>query len=345
MRVAKEGKPRRALSQGLSRTESRVPAPQRDATLRARVQARPFPQGATRVGWQPSRGRADMTRAFQNRLPEPLAEDLGLAGDLTTDAIVPSEEVAAAAFVTRAPGVIAGLQLAEAAFHLLDPQARLEIHIADGERAPANTIVARVTGKARALLTAERVALNFLGRMSGIATLTRQYVDAIAGCRAHIIDTRKTTPGLRAFEKYAVRAGGGMNHRVGLFDAVLIKDNHIVVAGGIGAAIEAARARAGHMVKIEVEVDTLAQLPEALTHRVDAMLLDNMSPAELKEAVRLVAGRAITEASGGVNLDTVRAIAEAGVDLISVGALTHSAPVLDLGLDFEGVAPVRRVEK
>ena len=295
-----------------------------------------------------------MTRAFQNRLPEPLvrsavaaalAEDLGLAGDLTTDAIVPPEEVAAAAFVTRAPGVIAGLQLAEAAFHLLDPQARLEIQIADGERAPANTIVARVTGKARALLTAERVALNFLGRMSGIATLTRQYVDAVAGCRAQIIDTRKTTPGLRAVEKYAVRAGGGVNHRVGLFDAVLIKDNHIVVAGGVGPAIAAARARAGHMVKVEVEVDTLAQLAEALGHGVDAVLLDNMGPEQLRKAVRLVADRALTEASGGVTLDTVRAIADAGVDLISVGALTHSAPALDLGLDFERVAPARHIEK
>jgi nicotinate-nucleotide pyrophosphorylase (carboxylating) len=294
-----------------------------------------------------------MTRAFQNRLPEPLvrsavaaalAEDLGLVGDLTSDAIVPPEEVAVAALVTRVPGVIAGLQPAETAFHLLDPQARLEIRIGDGERAPANAIVGRVTGKARALLAAERVALNFLGRMSGIATLTRQYVDAVGGCRARIIDTRKTTPGLRAFEKYAVRAGGGMNHRTGLFDAVLIKDNHIVVAGGVGPAIAAARARAGHMVKIEVEVDTLAQLAEALGHGVDAVLLDNMSPKQLQDAVRLVAGRAITEASGGVTLDTVRAIADTGVDLISIGALTHSAPVLDLGLDFESVAPALDIE-
>jgi nicotinate-nucleotide pyrophosphorylase (carboxylating) len=291
-----------------------------------------------------------MNRPFQGRLPDPLvgsavaaalAEDLSLAGDITTDAIIPPEEAAAGDFVTRAPGVIAGLQLAEAAFHLLDPQARLETRIADGARAPANAVVARVTGKARALLTAERVALNFVGRMSGIATLTRQYVDAIAGCRARIIDTRKTTPGLRAVEKYAVRAGGGMNHRIGLFDAVLIKDNHIVVAGGIGPAIAAARTHAGHMVKIEVEVDTLAQLAEALAHGVDAVLLDNMSPGQLKEAVRVVAGRAITEASGGVTLDTVRAIADSGVDLISVGALTHSAPVLDMGLDFEGAAQAR----
>jgi nicotinate-nucleotide pyrophosphorylase (carboxylating) len=289
-------------------------------------------------------------RGFHGRLPDPLvhsavaaalAEDLSLAGDITTDAIVAPEARAVAVFATRAPGVIAGLQVAEAAFRLLDPQANFEIMIADGEQAPANTVVARVSGRARALLTGERVALNFLARMSGIATATRHYVNAIAGCRAHIIDTRKTTPGLRAFEKYAVRAGGGMNHRVGLFDAVLIKDNHIVVAGGVGPAIAAARARVGHMVKIEVEVDTLAQLGEALAHRVDAVLLDNMSPEQLKEAVRMVAGRAITEASGGVTLHTVRAIAESGVDLISVGALTHSAPVLDLGLDLESAAPAR----
>jgi nicotinate-nucleotide pyrophosphorylase (carboxylating) len=295
-----------------------------------------------------------MNRPFLGRLPDPLvrsavaaalAEDLGLAGDVTTDAIVPPEGLATAVFAARTPGVIAGLQVAEAAFHLLDPRVRFDIEIADGERAPARAVVARVHGSARALLTAERVALNFVGRLSGIATLTRRYVDAIAGCRARIADTRKTTPGLRAFEKYAVRAGGGMNHRMGLFDAVLIKDNHIIAAGGVGPAIEAARARAGHMVKIEVEVDTLAQLAEALAHRVDAVLLDNMSPAQLQEAVRMVAGRAITEASGGVTLDTVRAIAESGVDLISVGALTHSAPILDLGLDFEGAAPARRNEK
>ena len=288
-----------------------------------------------------------MNGPFQGRLPEPLvrsavaaalAEDLSLAGDITTDAIIPPEAEAAGVLMTRAPGIIAGLQVAAAAFHLLDPHTRFEARIADGARAPANAVVARVAGKARALLTAERVALNFVGRMSGIATLTRHYVDAIAGCRAHIVDTRKTTPGLRAFEKYAVRAGGGMNHRIGLFDAVLIKDNHIVVAGGVGPAIVAARARAGHMVKIEVEVETLAQLADALAHGVDAVLLDNMGPAQLQEAVRLVDGRAITEASGGVTHDTVRAIAEAGVDLISVGALTHSAPVLDIGFDLEGAA-------
>jgi nicotinate-nucleotide pyrophosphorylase (carboxylating) len=292
----------------------------------------------------------NVTLGFQERIPDrlvraavaaALAEDLGLAGDITTDAIVPPEPVAAAVFATRSGGVIAGLQVAAETFRQLDPKTSFEILIADGQRSPAGAVVARVSGNARALLTGERVALNFLGRMSGIATLTRHYVDAIAGCQAHIIDTRKTTPGLRAFEKYAVRAGGGMSHRAGLFDAVLIKDNHIVLAGGIGPAIAAARARAGHMVKIEVEVDTLAQLAEVLAHRVEAVLLDNMSPAQLKEAVRMVAGRAITEASGGITLDTVRGVAESGVDLISVGALTHSAPVLDLGLDFEGPATSR----
>ena len=263
-----------------------------------------------------------------------LAEDLGLAGDLTTDATIPADARATAVLASRKAGVIAGLPLAEAAFRALDPASRIAIEIPDGATAPAGAVVARITGNARAVLTAERVALNFLGRLSGISTLTRAYADAIAGTRARIIDTRKTTPGLRAFEKYAVRAGGGMNHRVGLFDAILIKDNHIAVAGGVGAAVAAAHARAGHMVKIEVEVDTLDQLDEALRHRIDAVLLDNMDVTTLREAVRRIAGRVLAEASGGVSLETVRAIAETGVDLISVGALTHSAPVLDLGLDI-----------
>ncbi|MFZ4805992.1 MAG: carboxylating nicotinate-nucleotide diphosphorylase [Hyphomicrobiaceae bacterium] len=263
-----------------------------------------------------------------------LAEDLGLAGDLTTDATIPADASATAVLACRKAGVIAGLPLAEAAFRALDPACGFAIAIPDGTPAPAGAVVARITGNARAVLTAERVALNFLGRLSGIATLTRAYADAIAGTRARIIDTRKTTPGLRAFEKYAVRAGGGMNHRVGLFDAILIKDNHIAVAGGVGAAVAAAHARAGHMVKIEVEVDTLDQLDEALRHRIDAVLLDNMDVPTLREAVHRIAGRVLAEASGGVSLETVRAIAETGVDLISVGALTHSAPVLDLGLDI-----------
>ena len=264
-----------------------------------------------------------------------LAEDLGLAGDVTTDSLIGPDVKATGLFATRKPGVVSGLRVAEAAFRALDPHMTFEIVHPDGATAPAKSPLARVAGNARALLSAERVALNFVGRMSGIATLTRRYVDAVAGTRATIIDTRKTTPNLRAFEKYAVRCGGGMNHRVGLFDAVLIKDNHVIVAGGIGPAIEAVRARVGHLVKVQVEVDTLDQLREALTHKIDAVLLDNMTNDQMREAVALVAGRIVTEASGGVTLDSVAAIAATGVDLISSGALTHSAQVLDIGLDFE----------
>lgn len=264
-----------------------------------------------------------------------LAEDLGLAGDVTTDSVIGPHVQAVGLFATRKPGVVSGLAVAETAFRTLDPDVRFEILHPDGTNAPGKSPLARVKGNARALLSAERVALNFVGRMSGIATLTRQYVDAIKGTKAVIIDTRKTTPNLRAFEKYAVRCGGGMNHRVGLFDAVLIKDNHIVVAGGIGPAIEAVKSRVGHLVKVEIEVDTLDQLKEVMAYKVDAVLLDNMTPAQMREAVKIVAGRALTEASGGVKLESVRAIAEAGVDLISSGALTHSATVLDIGLDFE----------
>lgn len=281
------------------------------------------------------------------RLPKPLilravnealAEDLGLAGDITTEATVPADAIVSAAFVVRNAGVVSGLDVAETAFAALDPSVSFEARIADGSTVKPGDTLAHVHGNARAILTGERVALNFLGRMSGVATLTRQYVDRIAGTKAAIVDTRKTTPGLRAFEKYAVRCGGGQNHRTGLFDAILIKDNHIVAAGGIGTAITAARRHAGHMTKIEVEVDSLDQLEEALKYPIDAVLLDNMAPETLAKAVNRVAGRAITEASGGVNLETVRAIADSGVDLISVGALTHSAPVLDIGLDFDAKA-------
>ena len=264
-----------------------------------------------------------------------LAEDLGLAGDVTTDSVIGPGAQAKGIFATRKPGVVSGLRVAEAAFRALDPDVTFEIVHPDGTNAPGKSPLARVSGRARALLSAERVALNFVGRMSGIATLTRQYVEAVRGTKAVIIDTRKTTPNLRAFEKYAVRCGGGMNHRVGLFDAVLIKDNHIVVAGGIGPAIEAVRSRVGHLVKIQVEVDTLEQLREALAHRIDAVLLDNMTNDQMREAVNLVAGRVLTEASGGVKLETVAEIARTGVDLISAGALTHSATALDIGLDFE----------
>jgi nicotinate-nucleotide pyrophosphorylase (carboxylating) len=282
--------------------------------------------------------------AVSARLPLPLvaravadalAEDLGLAGDITTDATIPAEARSTAVITARKPGVVSGLDLAEAAFRALDPACTFERLVADGQSIAPGMPAARISGRSRALLSAERVALNFMCHMSGVATLTRRYVDAIAGTRTRIVDTRKTNPGLRAFEKYAVKCGGGHNHRTGLFDAILIKDNHIVAAGGIAKAIETARAHAGHMVKLEVEVDSLEQLKDALKHPIDAVLLDNMAPEMLRKAVSLVGGRALTEASGGVSLETVRAIAETGVDLISVGALTHSAPVLDLGLDFE----------
>jgi nicotinate-nucleotide pyrophosphorylase (carboxylating) len=264
-----------------------------------------------------------------------LAEDMSLAGDITTDATIARNARAAAVVGARKPGVVAGLQLVEAAFKALDKDAKVEIAVPDGGSVDAGSVIARVEGNARALLTAERVAMNYLGHLSGIATLTRRYVDEVAGTSARIIDTRKTTPGLRAFEKLAVRAGGGANHRFGLFDAILIKDNHIVAAGGIGAAMERARNRTGHMVTIEIEVTTLSELEAALSYAPHAVLLDNMDLNTLKAAVELVAGRALTEASGGVNLDTVRKIAGTGVDLISVGALTHSAANLDVGLDFE----------
>lgn len=270
-----------------------------------------------------------------------LAEDLGLAGDITTNSTVPADTQATGVIAARQPGVIAGLDLAEAAFLKVDPNIKVTREKHDGDRVATGDVIARLAGPARGLLTAERVALNFLGRLSGIATVTRRYVDAVAGTKTGIADTRKTTPGLRAFEKYAVRCGGGHNHRTGLFDAILIKDNHIVAAGGIAPAIERARAHAGHMVKLEIEVDTLDQLDEVLRHKVDAVLLDNMAPAMLREAVKRIGGRALAEASGGVNFGTVRAIADTGVDLISIGALTHSAPVLDLGLDFDVQTPVK----
>ncbi len=270
----------------------------------------------------------------EKAVAESLAEDLGLGGDITTEATIPAGTRASAVIAARKPGTVAGIQLAKAAFKTLDPFVEFETVIGDGGKVEAGAIIARVSGDARALLTAERTALNFLGHMSGIATLTARYVEAVAGTGARIIDTRKTTPGLRALEKFAVRCGGGVNHRFGLFDAVLIKDNHIEAAGGIGPALERARHHSGHMVKVEIEVTSLDELDDALKLAPDAVLLDNMPPDLLKAAVAEVAGRVITEASGGVTLETVRAIAETGVDLISVGALTHSAPVLDVGLDF-----------
>jgi nicotinate-nucleotide pyrophosphorylase (carboxylating) len=263
-----------------------------------------------------------------------LREDLGRAGDITSMATIPAGRLATATIGVRKPGALSGLALARAAFGLIDPGLSFKAHMADGATLVPGALVADISGDARAVLSAERVALNFLGRMSGIATLTAAYVQAVAHTHARIVDTRKTTPGLRAFEKYAVRCGGGMNHRFGLDDAILIKDNHIAVAGGVSPALRAAKMAAGHLVKIEIEVDNLDQLAEVLAEGADVVLLDNMSPAMLARAVALVAGRIKTEASGGVNLETVAAIAESGVDMISVGALTHSAPVLDLGLDI-----------
>jgi nicotinate-nucleotide pyrophosphorylase (carboxylating) len=266
-----------------------------------------------------------------------LAEDLGIAGDITSQACIPAAMRATLAMVTRKLGVIAGLQLAVEAFRQADPALVVTLHKADGDSLAPGETVLTVEGNARAILVGERTALNFAGRMSGIATLTAEYVRRVAGTKASIVCTRKTTPGLRAFEKHAVLAGGGRNHRFGLFDAVLIKDNHVAVAGGIAEALRAAKAHAGHLVKIEIEVDSLTQLDQVIAEGADVVLLDNMDAATLAEAVGRVKAKRptlLTEASGGVNLETVAGIAKAGVDLISVGALTHSAPVLDLGLDI-----------
>ena len=262
-----------------------------------------------------------------------LEEDLGRAGDLTSDAVLPADLRAEARVVARAAGRIAGLEPSLAAFRLLDPGCAIEVDLPDGSDAVAGEILAIVRGPARALLAAERTALNLLGRLSGIATATRELVAAVRPYAARVVCTRKTTPGLRALEKYAVRCGGGGNHRFGLDDGVLIKDNHRALAGGLRPAVERARAAVGHMVKIEVEVDTLEQLDEALALGVDAVLLDNMDLPTLAEAVGRCRGRALTEASGGITLATAPAIAATGVDLLSVGWLTHSAPALDVALD------------
>ena len=264
-----------------------------------------------------------------------LDEDLGRAGDITTTATIPASAGARAVIASREAGVIAGLPLAQAAFHMIAPGLRFTALVGDGGHVNPGDVVAKIEGSARAVLSAERVALNFLGRLSGIASLTNRFVQQVTGTECRIVCTRKTTPGLRAFEKYAVRCGGGFNHRYGLDDAVLIKDNHIAVAGGVAAALRAAKAAVGHLVKIEIEVDTLIQLREVLAEGADVVLLDNMSVETLREAVALVEGAMLTEASGGVNLDSVAAIARTGVDMVSVGALTHSPRVLDLGLDIQ----------
>lgn len=267
-------------------------------------------------------------------LERALAEDLGRAGDITSGATIPADHRAVGRVVARAPGRIAGLAQATRAFTLLDPAVEVRLIVHDGADVAAGGVLAEVAGPTRSLLGAERTCLNLLGLLSGVATATAAMVRRIEGTRAGIVDTRKTLPGLRALQKYAVRCGGGANHRFGLDDAVLIKDNHVAAVGSVAGAIKAARSAVGHMVKIECEVDTLDQLDEALAAGVDAVLLDNMTPDHLRAAVDRVSGRCITEASGGVTPETVRAIAESGVDLISMGWLTHSAPQLDIGFDL-----------
>ncbi len=263
-----------------------------------------------------------------------LEEDLGRAGDLTTDAVVPAAARARATLAARVPGRVAGLEASLSAFTLLDPTLRISFGARDGDSVEAGATLAVIEGAARPILTGERTALNLLGRMCGIASATAAIVARLEGLPTAIVCTRKTTPGLRALEKYAVRVGGGSNHRFGLDDAVLIKDNHLVVAGGIRPAVERARAYVGHMVKIEVEVDTLAQLEDLLDLKVDAVLLDNMPPAVLRQAVAMVGGRMLTEASGSITPESVRAIAETGVNMISLGWLTHTVKNFDVGLDF-----------
>jgi nicotinate-nucleotide pyrophosphorylase (carboxylating) len=265
-----------------------------------------------------------------------LDEDLGRAGDITSIATIPEAAGARAVMVARQAGVIAGLPLAVATFQRLSPETRIEAHVRDGATVAAGAPVLTISGPARAVLAGERTALNFVGRLSGIATLTADYVRHTAGTGMRICCTRKTTPGLRALEKYAVRCGGGFNHRFGLDDAILIKDNHIAVAGGIKPVLERARARIGHLVKVEIEVDTLAQLREVLdTGMADVVLLDNMDLDALRQAVALAGGRVVLEASGGVTLDSIAKIAATGVDYASSGALTHSAPNFDVALDID----------
>jgi nicotinate-nucleotide pyrophosphorylase (carboxylating) len=284
-----------------------------------------------------------MMRTLPDLMIEPvvrmaLAEDLGRAGDMTAQACIPEGARMKAAFVARKPGVLAGIDAVRLTVLALDPKATVDVRLSDGAAFEAGAVLAVVEADARAFLSAERTALNLLGRLSGVATLTRAYVEAVAGTKARIADTRKTTPGLRALEKHAVACGGGINHRFGLDDAILIKDNHVAVCGGVAQAMRRAKAFAPHLMKVEVEVDGLDQLDAVLAlidegAAPDVVMLDNFSLADLRTAVARVAGRITLEASGGVDLTTVRGIAETGVDVISVGALTHSAPVLDIGLD------------
>ena len=264
-----------------------------------------------------------------------LEEDLGEVGDITSRSVAPRENLLSARVVTREAGVVAGLRMSLTSFEMVDPTVKSVQLVADGTAVERGAALASVKGPARAVLAAERTCLNVLGHLSGIATATRGLVDLVAHTTATIVDTRKTTPGLRALEKYAVRAGGGHNHRFGLFDAVLIKDNHLGPAGGVGRAVVEAKARVGHMVKVEVEVEDLGGLQAAIEAGADAVLLDNMGPADLEAAVELAAGRIVLEASGGITPATVAAVAESGVDLISMGWITHSAPRLDVALDVD----------
>jgi nicotinate-nucleotide pyrophosphorylase (carboxylating) len=274
--------------------------------------------------------------AIDEAVTRALAEDLGRAGDVTSIATIPADASARAKVVAREAGVIAGLPIVAAALRKLAPDIAIAAHARDGDGVAAKTMLMDIAGSARAVLAAERVALNLLGRLSGVATATHEFVRRVAGTRTRICCTRKTTPGLRALEKYAVRCGGGFNHRFGLDDAILIKDNHIAVAGGIRPVLERAKACAGHLVKIEIEVDTLDQLDEVLAvGMADAVLLDNMSIDELRKAVAMVKGRFVLEASGGITLDTIAAVAATGVDYASSGWITHSAPNLDVALDIE----------
>jgi len=274
--------------------------------------------------------------AIEQAVTRALDEDLGRAGDITSIATIPETTPARAVMVARRAGVIAGLPLAVATFQKLSPEIDIQAHVRDGAAVAKGVQVLTISGPARAMLAGERTALNFVGRLSGIATLTSEYVRRTAGTKLRICCTRKTTPGLRALEKYAVRCGGGFNHRFGLDDAILIKDNHVAVAGGVRPVLARARSHVGHLVKVEIEVDTLIQLREVLdTGLADVVLLDNMDIPTLTEAVRLAQGRVVLEASGGVTLDSIAQIAMTGVDYVSSGALTHSAPNFDVGIDID----------
>jgi len=262
-----------------------------------------------------------------------LQEDIG-HGDLTTESVIPAEQQAKAIIKAKEKLVVCGLEVAARVFYLLDPGLRFLARVCDGQRVEAGTVVAEISGSARALLTAERTALNFLQRLSGIATKVSHYVNLLQGTSARLVDTRKTTPGHRDFEKYAVRCGGGYNHRFGLSDGILIKDNHLKIAGGIEQAVRMARAAAPHLTRIEVEIDSLDQIDECLAARVDCILLDNMTPDELRKGVERINHQCLTEASGGVCEENIREIARAGVDLISVGALTHTIQAVDLNMEI-----------